>query len=227
AYQEFISQIDPSGYLVISDTEKNKHSSITFPKHTIAVLEKDISDIHVPLPGDHMRMNALLAVTLAEKLGIPRTDAITSLKTFPGLSRRFELLGTFNECDVRSDYGHHPAEITATIAGAREVYPHARIMAVFEAHMPLRLRTFYSDFVTALSLADEIIVVPPFAPMGRDDNGVDFAIRLKNDVLASGKPAEYTEDPTEFLLHLKDNTVALIFSAGNLDAMTRKFVKKG
>lgn len=227
AYQEFISHLAPDGVLVIPEQEKMRHLSIIFPLHTTTVSDQSISDIHISLPGKHMRMNALLAVTLAEKLGIARKDAIASLKTFPGLSRRFELLGTYNGCDIRSDYGHHPAEIAATIGGAREAYPTKHITAVFEAHMPLRLRTFYSDFVSALSLADEIVIVPPFAPTGRDDNGVDYAIRLKNDVLSAGKPAQYTENSTEFLFHLKGDTVALIFSAGALDAAVRTLVKKG
>ncbi|MDA1169106.1 MAG: Mur ligase family protein [bacterium] len=227
AYQKFISHLAPDGLLVIPEHEKMRHPSIVFPQQTTTVSDKDIIDIQTSLPGKHMRMNGALAVKLAEKIGIPRANAIASLKTFPGLSRRFELLGTYNGCDIRSDYGHHPAEISTTIEGAREVYPTARIVAVFEAHMPLRLRTFYSDFVNALSLADEIVIVPPFAPTGRDDNGVDDAIQLKNDLLRAGKPAQYTEDSTEFLHHLQSDSIALLFSAGALDATVRNFVKKG
>lgn len=226
AYGQFLTQMQKGGTLVIPEDEQKRHNSIHFPETTIPVPTTDALHIRVPLPGTHMRMNAALAVTLAEKLGISRESAIDSLQTFPGLSRRFELLGTYNGCDIRSDYGHHPAEIAAALQGARETYPTQTILAVFEAHMPLRLRTFFDDFVAALSLADEIVIVPPFGPIGRDDNGIEEAVRLKDDLLTRGKHAAYNERSLEFLDHLESNTVAVLFSAGSLDAHVRKTVNK-
>lgn len=227
AYEEFMHKLPEGGMVVLPQQEKASHSTMSFPANTVSVSPEQTADITVVLPGEHMRMNGALAVTLAEALGVPRQQAIESLKTFPGLARRFELLGTVNGCDIRSDYGHHPAEISATIAGAREVYPDSHVVAVFEAHMPLRLHTFFKDFVSALATADEIVIVPPFVPEGRDSSATEDALKLEQDLSALGKQATYSENNTEFLHKLQENTTVLLFSAGSLDSLVRKTILKG
>lgn len=227
AYEEFLGKLEKNGTLVIPKQEKDSHPTILFPQRTITLSPEDTKGIHVVLPGEHMRMNAALAVGAAELLGVSKEVAVAALRTFPGLSRRFELLGTVNGCDIRSDYGHHPAEIAATITGAREVYPSSRIVAVFEAHMPLRLHTFFREFVTALASADEVVIVPPFVPAGRDSTGTEDALQLHHELITLGKKASYTEDRTDFLTNLQEGSTILLFSAGFLDSIVRKtFVKE-
>jgi UDP-N-acetylmuramate--alanine ligase len=227
AYEEFMQKLPMNGLVVLPEKEKLAHPTMSFPANTISLSEKATASIEVSLPGQHMRMNAALAVTIAESLGVPKQIAIDSLRSFPGLSRRFELLGTANGCDIRSDYGHHPAEIAATITGAREVYPDSHITAVFEAHMPLRLHTFFDDFVSALATADEVVIVPPFVPAGRDTTATEDALQLQEKLLAAGKKATYSENPTDFLSHLSKNTIILLFSAGSLDSIVRKSLIEG
>lgn len=226
AYEEFMQSMNPDGIVVLPEHEQISHPTMTFPA-TVHTIPKDaISDIRVVLPGKHMRMNGALAVALAETLGVPRDMAIASLNTFPGLARRFELLGTVNGCDIRSDYGHHPAEIAATITGSREIYPTSHVIAVFEAHMPLRLHTFFSDFVEALSYADEVCLVPPFVPAGRDSMATEDIARLEQELVSKGKKTTYTDHVSDFLLHMEPGSVALLFSAGALDSLVRKTVNK-
>lgn len=226
AYEEFMGKLSPDGTVTIPEHEKMTHPNMQFPKHVIAVQKQASNNIHVTLPGDHMKMNAALAVALAETLGVSRESAIRSLTTFPGLARRFELLGAYNNCDIRSDYGHHPTEITATLAGARKIYPTKHIVAVFEAHMPLRLKTFFNDFVDALSHADEIAIVQPFAPTGRSSSAQEDALRLQEELLRREKQAIFYKNNTDFLDSMKENSVAVLFSAGSLDLAVRKSVKK-
>ncbi len=226
AYEEFIALRTADGMLVLPEEEKLSHPAISFPANTVTVSEQEALNVHVSLPGQHMRMNATLAVRIAEALGVPNQVALDALHTFPGLGRRFELLGSFHGCDIRSDYGHHPAEIAATLHGAREIYPNSSLIAVFEAHMPLRLRTFFADFVAALSIADEIVIVPPFVPEGRDSGALEDAIALQDELAKKGKKALYRENPTDFLHTLTSGSVAILFSAGSLDAIVRKSVIK-
>ncbi len=224
AYEEFIGKMGPDGILVLPEEEKTSHPAMTFPPNTVSVSKDETEGIQVVLPGIHMRMNAALAIRIAEALGISKELAMNALRSFPGLSRRFELLGTVNGCDIRSDYGHHPAEIAATITGSREIYPNSHIIAVFEAHMPLRLHTFFPEFVNALAHADEVVIVPPFVPAGRDSTATEDALQLQSEIVAKGKKATYSENPTDFISHLEGTSVALLFSAGTLDSVVRKSV---
>lgn len=226
AYSEFISRIQAGGQVIAPLAEIKNHPNIAWLPDTISVSDNDAQKIAVPIPGRHMQMNAALACEAAYLLGIAPQHARKALATFPGLSRRFELLGTYNGTEIRSDYGHHPTEISATLAGARQMHPHARITAIFEAHMPLRLQTFFSAFITALASADVVLIVPPFVPAGRDSGGAILdAQRLAQEITKKGTPATYIPDISEFPDAL-DGDIAIGFSAGTLDSYLRKIVKK-
>lgn len=227
SYQHFIGQLRSGGNVFVPEQEAVEHPAITWPSATIRVSASDSEGITVPLPGNHMRQNASLAVALAEQLGVPRKDAIAYLKTFPGLARRFEILGTINHVSVRSDYGHHPTEIRATIEAAREVTPNTPIIALFEAHMPQRLHTFFDDFASALANADEVIVTKPFVPAGRDQEILTDAYSLAEKIIAQGGTATCIFDDTELVSELekKPLSIAIAFSAGTLDNRLRNIVK--
>ncbi len=196
------------------------------------ITEADTEGVPAPLPGEHMKRNAALAVAMAQRLGVERTDAIEALYTFPGLKRRFEVVGSIKETDVISDYAHHPAAIVATLAGAREKYPNTRIAVIFEAHMLERLSTFFDDFVEALSQADHVLIYPPFEPEGRGAaEAVDAVARLSESLKAMSTSTEVLQDAdtlpasVETLADSYDLVVA--FTAGRLDGALRSiFLKK-
>lgn len=228
SYEHFMQSLKPGGSVFVPETEHSAHQEILWPEDTNSIPASDGERIRVPLPGKHMRQNASLAVALAEKLGVDRKQAIESLATFPGLARRFELLGTLGEAEIRSDYGHHPAEIQATLQGAREFAPDAHIIALFEAHMPKRLHTFFDNFAAALAQADEVIITKPFIPTGRDEQSLEDAYRLKDAINAKNTPAECAFDDSQLAESIaqKKPCIAIIFSAGTLDGRMRSIVKK-
>ncbi len=223
AYSEFLARVASGGTVAVPRHEYENHPGISWPHGTDPV-ELTLA---APLPGAHMAVNAGLAARIAAVIGIPQEQARVSLQTFPGLERRFEYIGTVRGCDIRSDYGHHPAELRATISGARTAYPGKRLAVLFEAHMPLRLRTFFDEFAAALSLADSIAITPPFAPAGRDESGREDARRLVNTLKNEGKDAQYVEDVDAYLSQGLSADILLFFSAGPLDSLIRKTVKKG
>lgn len=143
SYQHFSTLLKKDGSIFLPETEFKAHPNIQWAITPNTIPISSGTDIKVSLPGKHMRQNASLAVALAEKIGIDRNSAITALATFPGLARRYELLGHINNVEIRSDYGHHPAEIQATLEGAREVAGNKPIIAILEAHMPKRLHAFF------------------------------------------------------------------------------------
>jgi UDP-N-acetylmuramate--alanine ligase len=122
------------------------------------------------VPGTHNVKNALAALVVADRLGVPSFQAIDTLINFTGVSRRFEIKGQAREVLVVDDYAHHPTEIRATLAAARAHYPQRTIWAVFQPHTYSRTRALLDDFVAAFSDAHHVVVVDVF-PAREVDNG--------------------------------------------------------
>jgi UDP-N-acetylmuramate--alanine ligase len=113
----------------------------------------ELGRVRLPMPGRHNVQNALAAIAVGSTLGIEFDQIRRALENFEGVHRRFELLGTWRGASVIDDYAHHPAEVTATLQAARQVYA-GRIHAVFQPHLYSRTRDLADDFGRALTLAD-------------------------------------------------------------------------
>jgi UDP-N-acetylmuramate--alanine ligase len=124
----------------------------------------------IALPGTHNVKNALAALVVADRLGVPIPQAIDTLINFTGVSRRFEIKGQAGEVLVVDDYAHHPTEIRATLAAARARYPQRTIWAVFQPHTYSRTRALLDDFAAAFSDAHHVVVVDIF-PAREVNNG--------------------------------------------------------
>ena len=224
AYNSFANKVPSDGLLVAPE---ELTSSLNLLKSCPAsFLPLPDNEIPMPLPGEHMRQNANLAITICERLGIPRVQSIAILKDFPGLERRFETVTNIDSMRVVSDYGHHPAEIKATLTGARNAFPSKKIVALFECHMIERLQMFYSDFAEALSMADHVIVCPVFMPKGREGVSTEDDVRLfLKELTRHGvvyeRISNFTELPTLLEKIAPEYPLAIGFSAGKLDAILR------
>jgi|CZKF01.1.fsa_nt_gi UDP-N-acetylmuramate--alanine ligase len=117
-------------------------------------------ELHVP--GRHNVLNATAAVAIAHQLGIDATQIAEGLSHFRGVDRRFQLRGQVRGVTVVDDYGHHPTEIRATLAAAREC-GHQRIFVVFQPHRYTRTRDLLDEFSSAFVDADTVIVLPIYA----------------------------------------------------------------
>jgi UDP-N-acetylmuramate--alanine ligase len=135
------------------------------------------------IPGVHNVKNALAALIVADRLGVPVGQAATSLASFNGVGRRFEIKGQAGGVLVVDDYAHHPTEIQATLAAARTHYPDRAIWAVFQPHTYSRTRTLLDDFAAAFADADHVILVDIFPARETDDGSVssrDILARMKH-----------------------------------------------
>jgi UDP-N-acetylmuramate--alanine ligase len=114
------------------------------------------------VPGRHNILNATAAVAIACQLGISADRIAEGLENFRGVDRRFQLRGTAGGVAVVDDYGHHPTEISATLAAAREC-GYAKIHVLFQPHRYTRTRDLLEEFGAAFSLADTVTVLPIYA----------------------------------------------------------------
>ena len=112
----------------------------------------------VSVPGVHNVRNALAAAGVGRTFGAGWDRIRAGLKTFGGVGRRYDVLGGAGGVEVIDDYAHHPTEIAATIAAARQANPDRRIVAVFQPHLYTRTRDFHGAFGRALGAADRVWV---------------------------------------------------------------------
>jgi UDP-N-acetylmuramate--alanine ligase len=116
----------------------------------------------VHMVGRHNALNALAVVALADEMGIPMVVTREALAGFRGVQRRFTVKGEKRGITVVDDYGHHPAEVKATLLGAREAF-HRRVVCVFQPHRYTRTRDLFSEFATAFNDADVLLLSDIYA----------------------------------------------------------------
>jgi UDP-N-acetylmuramate--alanine ligase len=131
-----------------------------------------LGEVRLPLPGRHNVANALAAIAVGRELSVPFPTIARALKEFTGVVRRFETKGERDGVLVLDDYAHHPTEIAATLAAARQVHPGRRLVALFQPHLYSRTRDFAEDFGRALLAADMAIVTDVYPSREKPIAGV-------------------------------------------------------
>ncbi len=131
-----------------------------------------IEGIEMPMPGRHNVQNALAAVAVALEMGIEDATIQSGFAKFGGVKRRFTKVGEVDGVAIIDDYGHHPVEIRAVLAAAREGAT-GRVIAVVQPHRYSRLGNLMDDFQQAFNDADIVYVTPVYAAGELPVEGVD------------------------------------------------------
>ena len=145
---------------------------------------RTISDIRLPMPGRHNVQNALAAIAVALHMGVPDAVIASGFATFTGVKRRFTQVGSIlidgGDATIIDDYGHHPVEIRAALAAAREGAGAGRVIAVVQPHRFSRLGAHMDDFQQAFNDADAVLALPVYPAGEAPLDGVS------SDVLVAG-----------------------------------------
>ena len=132
----------------------------------------ELGSIEIPMPGVHNVQNSLAAVAVGLLMGVEFPTIASTLATFSGVHRRFEVLGQWHEAAVVDDYAHHPTEVSATLAAAREAYRRSTVHAVFQPHLFSRTRDLAEEFGRSLLAADHVLVTDIYASREQPIAGV-------------------------------------------------------
>ncbi len=180
------------------------------------------------LPGIHNVKNALAAVAVGVELGVPEDSIAKALSEFRGVGRRFQNYGEIpaeggGSYTLVDDYGHHPAEMSATIAAARGAYPGRRLVLAFQPHRYTRTRDLFEDFAKVLATVDALVLSEVYpageAPIvAADGRSLARAVRVQGRV----EPifAETSEEILEAIGHVaRDGDVVLVMGAGSIGSI--------
>ena len=150
-----------------------------------------IEGIELPMPGRQNVQNALAAVAVAVEMGCADSVIQTGFAKFSGVKRRFTKVGEIDGVTVIDDYGHHPVEIRAVLAAAREGVGTGRVIAVVQPHRFTRLRDHMEDFQGAFNDADVVYAAPVYPAGEAPIEGVDAAV-LVEGIKARGHRSAHT-----------------------------------
>jgi UDP-N-acetylmuramate--alanine ligase len=228
---------------VVTNVELDHHTTFGSEAELAEMLERWLAHVPKPVrgwelqpaslellvPGEHNRRNAACALAALELSGVDRDEAAAALSEFRGAGRRFELLGEPRGVAVYDDYAHHPSEVEAAIAAAREVAA-GRVLAAFQPHLYSRTRHLAREFAEALAAADIVCVADVYA--AREDPVEGVTGKLVVGALAETRPGATIgwtpglDDVVSFLAaRAEPGDVAVTLGAGDIDRAARRLVE--
>lgn len=177
-----------------------------------------IENIILPMGGLHNVENAMAAISVACRLSLTDTQIRQALAAFQGVKRRFEYVLKSDQMVLIDDYAHHPEELTALINGVRHMYPNRKCQLVFQPHLYSRTRDFADGFAEALSLADEVILLPIYPAREMPMEGVSsemIADKMKNKNVSCLSKTDMIQS-----INQQKNNINLLIMAGAGDIDT-------
>ena len=175
--------------------------------------EKSLGRLQLQAPGIHNLRNALAALTVARRCGVPMAQILASLHQYTGIGRRFELKGTRRGVTVIDDYAHHPTEVRATLAAARNRFGERRIWAVFQPHTFSRTCAMLHDIARSFANADAVLVTNIYAARESGDGAMAAAEVADASAHPSIRHSGDVED-TSALLHAEVNPGDVVLTLG-------------
>lgn len=184
--------------------------------------------ITLQVPGRHNALNATAALAAGITMGYPESALRDGLEAFTGTRRRFELRGQVGTIRVFDDYAHHPTEITATIAAAREVAGSGRVVVAFQSHRYSRTAAFMSEFGAALAAADEVVVLEVY-PAGEDaipgaSGSVVASSVLQHKTAAAIFEPSWSQVPQVVAQRVRPGDVVLTMGAGDVGMLAPQII---
>jgi UDP-N-acetylmuramate--alanine ligase len=191
--------------------------------------------LKLSIPGKHNLLNATAAARVAHELGVSQEIIREALADFPGVGRRFELVGKWRSAQVYDDYAHHPREIAATLQGLGERFPDIRRTVVFQPHQKARTLALLEEFGRAFDVhpPDLLILAPIYQVAGREEDlqvsSSDIAKQIAKK-MPQGMQVQVASDKEELalLVHAaaEQGGVLLTMGAGDIRTMLDAWIKE-
>ncbi len=249
AFSQFVDRIKPGGTLIIKQgvDVKIKNRDISVYRYALndghadframnTRIEQDgcysfdivcpdrmIRDCRLGVPGIVNVENAIAAVALLWVAGFDEIRLRQALSSFKGVKRRFDFYINTSELIYMDDYAHHPQELRATIESLRGMFPGRKLTVVFQPHLYTRTRDFYREFAEALSLADEVLLVPIYPAREAPIEGIN------SELIGSLLTVPHRIVPKEKIaaeLANADTDIVVSFGAGDIDNCCEEIARR-
>ena len=193
--------------------------------------DQKLGEVTLPHPGRQNILNALAAIGAATAADIPFERCVEGLATFRGVGRRFEFKGERNGVTVIADYGHHPAEIAATLATARQVFPNRRLVVAFQPHRFSRTQAHFGEFCKVFDVVDQLVLTEIYAASEKPIPGVSGESLAQGMRQVSETPVTYFQTIDAMVKGLDDilqpGDVLLTLGAGTITRVGPAWLEGG
>ena len=188
-----------------------------------------LGDMHLPVPGKHNVYNALAATAVALEMEVPFQRIVEALAVFKNANRRFQRKGEVNGILIVDDYGHHPTEILATLAAAKNSSGSRRTVVVFQPHRYTRTQELMSEFALAFNNADVVFVLDIYAASEQPIEGISAEILTDNIRKFGHKNAIYIGDletaAERVLPQLENGDLVITLGAGTVTGLSDEILE--
>jgi UDP-N-acetylmuramate--alanine ligase len=197
-------------------------------RFNVAFKERDLGEFHLRVPGDHNVLNATAAIAVGIGLEVPVEAIRAALDEFRGVDRRFQVKGRAGGVTVIDDYGHHPTEIRATLAAARQC-GYKRVHVIFQPHRFTRTQLLMDEFATAFRDADTVQVLDIYAASEQPIAGVTGETLAGRIGCGDGSSASYRDSVAGAIKAVtelaSDGDMVLTLGAGNVSQIGPQIVE--
>ena len=212
---DFLIKLDGAKPEVVSDSQPLSRFSVNYRK-------QDLGEFTLHVPGLHNVLNATAAIAVGLGLDIGIEFIRTALDHFRGVDRRFQLRGRAAGVSVIDDYGHHPTEIKATLAAARQC-GFGKVHVIFQPHRYTRTRDLMNEFTTAFTDADSLFVLDIYAASEKPIDGITGEVLAQRILEKSGKSVNYASSFAEAVnaavAAAQDGDMILTLGAGSVSQL--------
>ena len=245
SFKDFIKQINKGGNLVIHESVASLANGIDsiatstygmsrgqffagniiptsrsgFFEFDLLGFDKKIEKIQLGVPGFHNMENAIAAMLVALKIGVPEGAIRNALASFKGVKRRFEFIVKSEKLVYIDDYAHHPAEIEAFLKSLKSMYPGKKLTVIFQPHLFTRTRDFAEGFSKSLSLADELLLMDIYPAREEAIPGITSDM-LFEDITSAIKVRCNKKDVLQKLDRMDVEILATV-GAGDIDTLVK------
>lgn len=186
-----------------------------------------LTSLKLQKPGRHNVQNALAALGVGLLIGIEAERIKTSLESYQGVKRRFQILGKKNEVTIVDDYAHHPTEIIETIKAAKDLMPN-RLVVVFQPHQPTRLKFLWNEFIEAFKKEDiPIFITDTYIARGSAIQGIssEALVNELNKPNVNYLPGDIEKIAKKIENFIQPNDLLLIMGAGDITNLGYRLLK--
>ncbi len=211
----------------LSAANAAKHSPLI--RFQVAYKENDLGEFTLRVPGTHNVLNATAAIAVGAALDIPTAQIRSALEGFRGVDRRFQFKGATAGVTVIDDYGHHPTEIRATLAAARQC-GFRRVHVIFQPHRFTRTRDLMDEFTSAFADADSVWLLDIYPANEKPIEGIT-AEALARRIAGAGKrdvayAPSFSEAVGSVAAMAKPGDMVLTLGAGSVSQLGSTLLEK-
>jgi UDP-N-acetylmuramate--alanine ligase len=205
-------------------------ASCGFARGNVTYRGLHVGVMQLEVPGRVNALNALGALAAANWAGVPGSRALSILRDFHGVKRRFEVLGSIGGVPLVDDYAHHPTAVKQLLETARATWAGRNLLAVFQAHQYQRINTFMPEFADALALADRVLIARTYAAResdvipGEPEERLARMLRQKN--VAAMAYSDFASITNDITLKAMPSDVVLFIGAGDVNQVATELLDR-